>query len=220
MGWLRRHSPSRTVDRLFVLAAVVNSMYTFVWDILMDWGMLQWNAERGCWRLKLREQMIISPRRSVYGALMVFNFALRFIWAMAVFGTVPTRGHGMFFFESFEVVRRTVWAVFRIEWEYVTKVLPRGATSGYASIEKDSIDGEDPQAGLLDPQLELEAIAPLDDAEMPSSPALIAADSSRPSPAARASASAPALPSVLMSGVSRPPPKPRVATTPSQENLI
>ena len=30
----------------------------------------------------------------------------------------------MFFFEVVEIVRRTVWAIFRIEWEYIVKVLP------------------------------------------------------------------------------------------------
>lgn len=42
---------------------------------------------------------------------------LRFMWALSVFGGVPGRGLGMFFFEVVEILRRTVWAVFRIEWE-------------------------------------------------------------------------------------------------------
>lgn len=146
LGWHRRIYPSPLASRLFVLAAIVNSSYTFVWDVLMDWGMLQWDKERACWRLSLREQMIVSPRKALYALLALFNFALRFLWAMAVFGAVPTRGHGMFFFEAMEIVRRTVWAVFRIEWEYVAKVLPRQAAA-YSSVEKDSIDGED--TGLL-----------------------------------------------------------------------
>jgi hypothetical protein len=130
-------------QQLFVLSAVVNSTYTFVWDVLMDWGMLQWDKDRGCWRLSMREQMIISPNKSIYAALAAFNLSLRFLWAIAIFGAVPTRGHGMFFFEAMELVRRTVWAVFRIEWEYVAKVLPK-LTVEYASVEKDSsADGEE-----------------------------------------------------------------------------
>ena len=29
-----------------------------------------------------------------------------------------------FFLEAVEILRRTVWAIFRIEWEYIVKVLP------------------------------------------------------------------------------------------------
>ena len=52
----------------------------------------------------------------------------------------------MFFFEVIEIFRRTVWAVFRIEWEVVTKiywpahqeVLPlRSADSGTLSDDED-----------------------------------------------------------------------------------
>ena len=31
----------------------------------------------------------------------------------------------MFFLEAVEILRRTVWAIFRIEWEYIVKVLPQ-----------------------------------------------------------------------------------------------
>jgi hypothetical protein len=57
---------------------------------------------------------------------MVFNCALRFVWAASVFGHHPVeqRGAGMFFFEVFEILRRVVWAVFRIENEYITLGLP------------------------------------------------------------------------------------------------
>jgi hypothetical protein len=148
LGWHKRIYPSALASQLFVAAAVINSTYTFVWDVLMDWGMLQWEKERGCWRLGMREQTVISPRKSIYAGLALFNFALRFLWAMAVFGTMPTRGHGMFFFEVLEIVRRTVWAVFRIEWEWVNKVMPRGALA-YASVEKDSSVSDSEESNLL-----------------------------------------------------------------------
>ncbi len=47
---------------------------------------------------------------------------LRFIWTISVFGGVPGHGAGMLFFELIEILRRTVWAVFRIEWEVIVKV--------------------------------------------------------------------------------------------------
>lgn len=39
MGFLRRRDPSASHDHLFVLAAVVQSTYCFVWDVVMDWGL-------------------------------------------------------------------------------------------------------------------------------------------------------------------------------------
>ena len=59
-----------------------------------------------------------------YGALVLFNFSLRFAWALAVFGHVSTRGLGMLNFELAELARRTVWALFRIEWEYHERKWP------------------------------------------------------------------------------------------------
>ena len=53
-----------------------------------------------------------------------------FVWALSIFGGVQGRGGGMFFFEAVEIVRRTVWAIFRIEWEVVVKV----HRASYASL--------------------------------------------------------------------------------------
>ena len=66
---------------------------------------------------------------------------LRFIWTLTFLGAVPGRGGGMFFLELAEVVRRTVWAVFRIEWEMVAK----GHTRTLASESSDDLDNEEMQ---------------------------------------------------------------------------
>ena len=46
----------------------------------------------------------------------------RFMWALSLFGLATSPGGGMFFLEAVEILRRTVWAIFRIEWEVVVKV--------------------------------------------------------------------------------------------------
>jgi hypothetical protein len=38
-GHLRRHQPSAAHDQLFLAAAVIQSSYCFIWDVLMDWGL-------------------------------------------------------------------------------------------------------------------------------------------------------------------------------------
>ena len=44
-GYLRKYDPSETHDQLFILCAVVQSSYCFVWDVLMDWGLPLGRAE-------------------------------------------------------------------------------------------------------------------------------------------------------------------------------
>jgi len=125
-GYMRRHAPSLQHDRLFIAAATIQSSYTFVWDLLMDWGLprcataTHGGAAMRC-NLRLREQLIVSPHKHVYLVLCSCNFLLRFAWTLSIFGRVPSRGAFMFFFEVIEIMRRTVWAIFRIEWEVIAK---------------------------------------------------------------------------------------------------
>ena len=41
VGHLRGRSPSRTHDQIFVACAILQSSYTLVWDMVMDWGLAQ-----------------------------------------------------------------------------------------------------------------------------------------------------------------------------------
>ena len=123
-GYIRRHRPSPHHDHLFVLAAVIQSGYCFFWDVQMDWGLLR-RDPRSAFGWSLRQELLISPSKAMYFWLCVFNLALRFIWAATLFGVAASPGGGMFFLEAVEILRRTVWAIFRIEWEYIVKVLPQ-----------------------------------------------------------------------------------------------
>ena len=49
----------------------------------------------------------------------------------------------MLFFEVVEIFRRTVWAIFRIEWEVVTKVVYAKGDAGHPLVEKGSPDDDD-----------------------------------------------------------------------------
>ena len=111
-------------DQLFILAAITQSTYCFMWDVLMDWG-LPCRARRddeGLCGLRMRTPLVVSRSKALYLCLCAFNFGLRFIWALSIFGSVPGRSWGMFFLEVVEMARRTVWAVFRVEWEMVHKI--------------------------------------------------------------------------------------------------
>ena len=135
-GYLRRHEPSLWHTQCFVMAAVVQSTFCFIWDVHMDWGLFRQanlggkhleESGRACCGGKpvicvLREPRLITSSVGAHVGLAVLDLCLRFIWALSVFGGIPGRGLGMLFFEAVEVGRRTVWAIFRIEWEVIVKV--------------------------------------------------------------------------------------------------
>eukprot|EP00965_Chrysotila_dentata_P115163 3807359-Pleurochrysis_carterae.AAC.1 len=91
----------------------------------MDWGLPQRaksERARGICGYTLREPLLVTRSPAAYGLLCVVNLLLRFAWTLSIFAGVKGYGAGMFFFEVIEVFRRTVWAVFRIEWEVIVKV--------------------------------------------------------------------------------------------------
>ena len=51
----------------------------------------------------------------------------------------------MFFFECIEILRRTVWAVFRIEWEVVVKLFHAGHGGGARGADDDDDGAEETQ---------------------------------------------------------------------------
>ena len=73
----------------------------------MDWGLLV-PDKRSPFGYRLREPLLVTKRKGMYVLLCIFNFLLRFVWSLSVFGGVSGRGAGMFFFEAVEILRRTV----------------------------------------------------------------------------------------------------------------
>ena len=122
LGYIQKHSDpfdvalaARHRDML-ILAAVVNSSFSFCWDVVMDWGLLKPN----------RRAIVFADRSGIplilgYATLLAFNLATRFAWAVAVFSRPRAPASAQLFaLEAVEVLRRTVWAVFRIEYEYIS----------------------------------------------------------------------------------------------------
>ena len=146
-GYLDRLAPTDQTRRLVVLTACVQSSATFAWDLCMDWGLFK--KRRGgllCGifevdQMREPKSLVFSKRSDMfiyaaYAGLVLFNFSLRFAWALAVFGHVSTRGMGMLSFEVAELARRTVWALFRIEWEYHEKGWPLDTDSDNEETEQ------------------------------------------------------------------------------------
>lgn len=91
----------------------------------MDWGLLVRNG--GSWKLRSRR---LYPSTTFYWALIIVNALLRFCWTL---NFVPTRylsvagvlmrdggGHVLApIIASAEIVRRSLWALLRVEWESI-----------------------------------------------------------------------------------------------------
>jgi len=123
-GHLEKQHPA-TYKHIFILCAIIQSTATFTWDILMDWTLFKPRTGGllcGLFDFFTFRDSLLLPQQlhaPFSFLLLIFDLALRFAWTLSVFADFSTRGSGMFFFELIEIIRRTVWALFRIEWEYI-----------------------------------------------------------------------------------------------------
>lgn len=93
------------------------------WDVIMDWGLLVGSGTH--WRLRQRR---LYPSKTFYWGLICVNALLRFGWTLTL---VPTRylsAAGVLMRDqsvttpllaSAEIIRRSLWALVRVEWESV-----------------------------------------------------------------------------------------------------
>ncbi|KAJ5181136.1 hypothetical protein N7491_000690 [Penicillium cf. griseofulvum] len=104
----------------FITFALLNAVYTSVWDLIMDWSLGNPYAKNPM----LRE--VLGFRRVwVYYAAMLLDVVVRFNWIFyAIFITNIQQSALLSFMVSFsEVCRRGVWSIFRVENEHCTNVL-------------------------------------------------------------------------------------------------
>lgn len=103
------------------LAAITNSLYSFWWDVQMDWDLTLLGKTRHTNPYGLRQQRVFhSPM--VYYIVIIFDIILRFAWSFKLsLHTVYLDGveGGVFLLEIMEILRRWVWVYFRVEAEMV-----------------------------------------------------------------------------------------------------
>lgn len=111
--------------RLWLLAVLVNSMYSFYWDVTKDWDLtlLSSSQERNDpehpWGLRRHR---FFHAQQIYYIVIAVDFLLRCTWSVKL---SPHLDHfndlegGIFMMEFLEVFRRWVWIFFRVETEWV-----------------------------------------------------------------------------------------------------
>jgi len=106
------------MPKLIAAFATLNSLYSFLWDIIMDWGFFTVTREGKI----LARPRIMLPLLT-YLLATVINLALRFAWLI---NRVPgmDKVHSsviVLAIELGEVFRRSMWMVYRIEWEVIVQ---------------------------------------------------------------------------------------------------
>jgi len=139
-SYLKRHPPESPelaawVLPVWLMAVLINSLYSFWWDVVMDWGLFAGSWPFAPWTI--RSKRFFQPAW-LYGAVMLVNLAFRVSWSLKlldvqILGTrlfLPATGGEMtvFVLSVLEVYRRAQWTALRIEWECI-KVAPLSVPS-------------------------------------------------------------------------------------------
>ncbi|KAK9692935.1 protein-ER retention protein [Basidiobolus ranarum] len=118
------HSQSQDDSHLFslwLLAVVFNSLYSFYWDVVMDWGLFSnFSAEKGSGIMLLRDVLIYH--KSLYFISILIDFFLRTTWSLKLSESLRSEDliAGGFILEAAEILRRWLWIYFRVEKEWIS----------------------------------------------------------------------------------------------------
>ena len=114
-----------SIYRLWLFAVLVNSFYSFYWDVAKDWDLTLLSSSRErtspehAWGLRRR---LYFDMRELYYVAIAMDLILRCTWSLKL---SPHLDHfydmegGIFVMELLEVLRRWIWIFFRVETEWV-----------------------------------------------------------------------------------------------------
>eukprot|EP00826_Nyctotherus_ovalis_P020850 TRINITY_DN1661_c0_g1_i4.p1 TRINITY_DN1661_c0_g1~~TRINITY_DN1661_c0_g1_i4.p1 ORF type:complete len:407 (+),score=83.12 TRINITY_DN1661_c0_g1_i4:871-2091(+) len=106
-------------ESYYVTCYLIATIYSYIWDLTMDWGLLRSSTRN----FLLREKILYPPK--YYYFAMTTNFILRFTWVLTLFTgsflyTTQECNHLLLLFLGLaETYRRTQWSLFRVENENV-----------------------------------------------------------------------------------------------------
>lgn len=112
------------LNKLWLCAVVVNSLYSFYWDVTKDWDLTLFTGKRErtsphhAWGL--RERLLFRPI-NLYYVVIGLDLLLRCTWSMKLSPHLDKFSDfesGVFLIEFLEVLRRWVWIFFRTEAEW------------------------------------------------------------------------------------------------------
>ncbi|QIX02528.1 hypothetical protein AMS68_008045 [Peltaster fructicola] len=116
---LYRIDDTTEFQALFIVFATINAVYCSIWDILMDWSLLDLESKN----FLLRDTLAYKQKWYYYAAMPI-DVMLRFNWIFyAIFAADVGHASVVSFCVALsEVCRRGIWVIFRVENEHCTNV--------------------------------------------------------------------------------------------------
>ncbi|KAG6195476.1 hypothetical protein E4U47_006377 [Claviceps purpurea] len=104
---------------LFIGFSVINSVYVSIWDLFMDFSLLQTDT-----RHRALRDILALKRQWPYYLIMTIDPILRFAWIFYAIFTHNTQHSALvsFFVSLVEILRRAMWALLRVENEHCANV--------------------------------------------------------------------------------------------------
>lgn len=113
------------LNKVWLIAVLVNSLYSFYWDVAKDWDLTlfskKWERASPHHPWGLRDRLIFRVA-NLYYVVIIMDLMLRCTWAMKLSPRLDKFSDfegGIFLIEFLEVFRRFVWIFFRIETEWL-----------------------------------------------------------------------------------------------------
>jgi hypothetical protein len=111
--------------RAWVAACLLNSLYSFYWDVTKDWDLTLFSdaRERNSPEhpFGLRRRLLVH-KPGVYYAVIALDLALRCTWVIKLhpqMDRLSSFESSIFLIQFLEVLRRWVWIFFRVETEWI-----------------------------------------------------------------------------------------------------
>lgn len=126
------------MENYLIMLLTVNSLYSYAWDVIMDWGMMQNptlvltescvpgqrpnETPKGCAHACLRPRLRFGLCVSV--GILLADGILRFSWTLRFYHHLifPSGSTYILSTELFEAFRRAIWNLLRVEWENIKQV--------------------------------------------------------------------------------------------------
>lgn len=134
---------------LWLVSHTINTVYSFWWDVSRDWDLklLVSGGSKGH-AFGLRKDLLLFGPVGYYLAIFA-DLALRSVWILKVspeIDRVLDKSCWVFVLTFLELVRRAIWALFRMETEWIR-------VQHTAGSESDFKDTKDEEAGLSETTL-------------------------------------------------------------------
>ncbi|TID22889.1 signal transduction protein [Venturia nashicola] len=116
---LYRVEKTSQLRAFFIFCGTINSVYCSLWDLVMDWSLMDFYAHKKL----LRENMAFKTAGWYYTAMMI-DPILRFNWILYIIVPYQLQHSAVLSFcvAFSEVCRRGIWTIFRVENEHCTNV--------------------------------------------------------------------------------------------------